>query len=124
MLYSYPPETIDSGAGVVGFLYRFPFMINFKNIKRSITPTVTIYSNVGTINTLLIHLIAGNTNQGGVAADPIGNWVQISLTEKSAAYNVANGADVVIFSGPVSSAKVNSNILLQYVCDARLGLIP
>lgn len=102
--------------------------INFKNIKRTTSPAITVYSpNSGTANAVYATIRKMQSASPPTTADLVfvtatPNWVLVNLSSYSASYYANNPSNVI--SVPVVNPLTEScatYIQLHYVVNGRLG---
>lgn len=115
-----PLHAFSDGAGNLT-TYAMPFMIQFNNEKRT-NPAVYIYSQTGTINTVLGQLYSNGISRGaGTIA--ISNWGTVLNGQNRITFIPNNGTSFLLFGDGGSTVNIFGNALFHYVADSRLGLI-
>lgn len=100
---------------------RGPFTLNYITTKRSIAPTITLYApSSATAGQFAIISLLGATILN-TSVEAVSNLHQYSISQDRVTYLSNNNNDVY---GTSSNAIYASFTILQYTCDARIGLIP
>ena len=100
-----------------------PFVIQFHSVKR-VSPNMSYYSGTaGTSNAADVHLyIAGITNNAGTVAFA-SNWTQQAAGTKILHFVPANAATLLTGVSGGATDAATGTMELQYVADARLGIV-
>jgi hypothetical protein len=117
-------STLPTGMPITSFLQATSFSFMYRNQKRTLTPTVNVYSVLtGTVNRVTCHLQQTATN-GSADAVFSNYWIPSVNRNKSASFFSTSGANVFSYNfGSAYPATVYAYIHYHYTVDARLGLV-
>jgi hypothetical protein len=113
-------QTVQT-VGLSHYLAVSPFNLEFLTIKRTASPTVTLYHPNGTINQVEANLYYNGTSASNVTA-PTSYWAALSTTNKAIAYVPSGTASVLTANALVAQAGTGY-IQFYYTIDGRLGLV-
>lgn len=113
----------NTGAGNT-FLYPVQFNFSYRNVKRTATPTVTLYA-VGSDQTP--GLVQANLYYNGASVQAVNVtvssfWSLTDLNEKAVDYVLNTANPLTSNSGAVATVPASGFIEYQYVVDARIGV--
>lgn len=115
------PMTGTVTVGTVSLIAR-AFGFNYNTVKRSTTPTVTLYSpNTGT--SARVYGVIFNNGASIQAQDVVTTvWTQTYRNSKGCSF-IPNTAGAVFTSGSVTRNESEAYIVFHYTVDARLGIV-
>lgn len=104
----------------------WPFDIEYKTVKRSLTPNINVYSpGAGTVSLLDATTTTINQDQSTSGTVNISNWTALFKGDKSISYvpNTEVAGPAIVGSGDTALNIPYGYISFHYVIDARLGIV-